>query len=245
MVGEAPVRLHEERAGGQPREPRQDPGERVPGHPVGGVDGQGDVPLHVAEGRHVGGVGLVEVELLQGPAGSDGPGVGLSAHALDVRDAVGAGDRSRTTRAQLHAVVLPGVVTGGHAEPAVHILGPDGEVRHRRRGKADADDIRPRVSHPLDDRLCDLGGMHPHVPADEQALGAEKAGKRMTDPAGDVGVELGGVDAADVVGLEDSHGGGVWLAAWRAGRHEAGLQRITTPRPEGAHERGIGDVSRG
>ena len=206
MVREGPVGLHVERVRLDPRHALEHGGQRVPRHAVGRVDGHADLAPEARELRHVRGVVLEYLALRLLARLRDRRGIGQSAQLLDLGDARVLRDRLRALAAQLHAVVLARVVARRHAQAAVALERPDGEVRHGRLREPEADHVRARVTHALADRVGDLGRVRAHVLADDQALRLQEARERVADLLRERGVELGRHDAPDVVGLEDPHG---------------------------------------
>ena len=70
----------------------------------------------------------------------------------------------------------------------------------------------PWLEHAVGERVDQRRARRAHVAADEQLVGAGEAGEGDAERVGDLGVELIGNGAADVVGLDDlveyGHAGG-------------------------------------
>ena len=120
-------------------------------------------------------------------------------------------ERDRPALDQLGPGVVPGVVRGGAHQPAVELARSDREIEDLGAHPADVQDIGALVPQPI--RIAGRHGRRreAHVPAKgHPQLGGraalargQHAGERPPDPVRRVLVQLVGVDASDVVRLED------------------------------------------
>ena len=112
-------------------------------------------------------------------------------------------DRAGAREAELDAVVLSRVVRGGeHRARGVERAG--GEVHQVGRGQPEVDDVDALLEHAVGERVDQLRAGRAHVAADEHPIGAStEAGEADTERVRDLGVELIGHRAPDVVGLDD------------------------------------------
>src|SRR5690606_36483386 len=101
-----------------------------------------------------------------------------------------------------HTVEVDGGVTGGHVDATVDIEVEGGEVDFLGAGHAQIDDIAAGIQQAVGQRLLEAVGGQPHVPADDDSLGAQELRVGATDAVGDVFVQFGAELATDVVGLE-------------------------------------------
>ena len=114
-----------------------------------------------------------------------------------------ASDRERAPPDDLHPGVLLRVVRGGDGDPAVEAQLADGEVDHLRPDEPEVEDGGAGVGRPVDDSRRHRGRRLAHVAADGDLRRLELLHVRAADRVGAGLVELGAVDPAHVVGLED------------------------------------------
>ena len=135
---------------------------------------------------------------------------------LDDRDAVVSRHRHGAGEAELQAVVLGPVMTRRDLDAAGCAELAGGEVVHRRRGETDVQDIEACRGQSVAERLGQRHAVRTHVAADDDRTGAFRAlvareldevTEAHADPARQLLVQLSRIEAADVVGLENScHG---------------------------------------
>ena len=122
----------------------------------------------------------------------------------DLLDPGVARERERPAPDDLRPVPLLGVVGGRHDRAAVEVVARDVVVQHVGRDDADVGDRGALRARARDERRGELGRREPAVAPDRDLAGAEVVDERPPDAAIDLGVELARVEAADVVGLEDT-----------------------------------------
>ena len=131
-------------------------------------------------------------------------GVPAGDHVADVADAGVAAERKRLAPHHLDAVVFLGVVRRGDLRAAVVAVARDGEVHHVGAHHAVVDDVGALRAGALDERGGHRRRRQPHVARHGDAL---RAADRLTKPRpicrARLLVDLGRIEAADVVGLED------------------------------------------
>ena len=111
-------------------------------------------------------------------------------------------DGTSTGQAQLDAVVLSRVVRRGeHRAGRIELAG--GEVEQVGRGQAEVDDVDTLFEHAAGECVDELGTGRAHVATDQDPRCVGEAGEADPQRVGDVGVELIGDGAADVVRLDD------------------------------------------
>ena len=135
---------------------------------------------------------------------------------LDDRDAVVSRHRHGAGEAELEAVVLGRVMAGRDLDSARGAEPAGGEVVHRRRGEADVEDVEAGAGQPVAERRRQRHAVRTHVATDDDrarplsaliACELDEVTERHADPARQLLVQLSRIEAADVVGLEDScHG---------------------------------------
>ena len=125
--------------------------------------------------------------------------------ASDVGQAGVLADGTGAGATELDAVVGRRVVGGGEHRPG-RVEGAGGEVEHVGRTEAYVDDVEALTGHPRGEGVDEGGAGGAHVPGDEDPLGPvglrHEGGEGGTDGSTQVGVELLGRQAADVVRLE-------------------------------------------
>jgi hypothetical protein len=94
-------------------------------------------------------------------------------------------------------------VRGGDGDPAVEAELADREVDHLRPDEPDVQHVDAGVGGAARDGLGHRGGGEAHVAPDGDALRLEVLPVGAADRVGALLVQLGGVEAADVVRLED------------------------------------------
>ena len=144
----------------------------------------------------------VEVALLAPPARPARRSPWLGARA-DVEEPGVAADGQRAAADDLHPGVLLGVVRGGDHDAAVEPQLADREIDHLRPDHPDVQDVDAGVGGSPDDRRGHGRAGHAHVAPDGDVLRLEQLRVGAADRVGALLVELGRVDPADVVGLED------------------------------------------
>src|ERR1700730_14470726 len=113
-------------------------------------------------------------------------------------------------RLELEAVVLGGVMAGGGLHPPGGAFVADGEVVHRRGGEPDVEHVEAGLADALDQGRREPRAAAPHVArhhhrvAAGAVLGVEDVLESEADPVRYLLVDLRRVDAAHVIGLEDS-----------------------------------------
>jgi hypothetical protein len=95
-------------------------------------------------------------------------------------------------------------VRGRHAHAAVQAELADGVVDHLGAHHPEVEHVGTTVGGALDQRRGHRRCGEPHVPSDRDPARLEVLDVRAPDPVGAVLVELGRVDSADVVRLEDT-----------------------------------------
>jgi hypothetical protein len=161
----------------------------------------------------------VDVDLLDAPTTRriGKPGLDLRS---DIPDPGVAGKRQRPLPDQLHPGIGLRVVGGGDHRAAVQFPRSDQVIEHLRRHHSGVQDLGSLGGQSLGDAAGNLRGLEPHVaPQADPELGrllagesGQHPGEAATDELRDVAVDLGAVQAADVVGLEDSRGDGAGAA---------------------------------
>ena len=113
------------------------------------------------------------------------------------------------------AVVLGGVVAGGHLYAAAGPQMIDCEIHLRRIDQADVDDIGAGSVHPLDQGSRQRGAVRAHVPADNDALGIgqpaivavyhrpQELGRGMADLPGGLLVKLLLIEPPNIIRLKN------------------------------------------
>ena len=74
----------------------------------------------------------------------------------DIVQTAVAADRSGPLPHQFHPVIIKRIVTGGHHDPTVHLLGKGGKIDLFRPAQTDIKDISPAIGQPL--RQCPTEG---------------------------------------------------------------------------------------
>jgi hypothetical protein len=184
-----------------------------PGHPVAAVDDH----AQRLDGARVDDLKRVLVEVVEELDLLDAPATGGLAQTgrdlvLDIPDARVAGEGKSAPTHQLRTGVLLGVVRGRTHEAAIEIARAHQVVEHLGADLAGVEDGGALRAHPISVGLGELGRSEAHVaPEPEPELRrrfvlelADHAGERAADEPGGVEVDVVAIDAADVVGLEDS-----------------------------------------
>ncbi len=125
-----------------------------------------------------------------------------------------AGESQRALADELHTGVGLGVVRRGDHGPAVELPLADHEIEHLRADHPGIEHVSALGDQSLTEATRHLRGLQPHVAADADAkvggvLSAqvgEDPGERAAEQKSGVAVHLVAVQAADVIGLEDSLG---------------------------------------
>ena len=135
-----------------------------------------------------------------------GPGIRLD-KGFDIGDPGGSADRHGLRAAELESVPFAGIVRGSDHDPAV---GAEKSVRmivHGRGAEAEIDDVGALFGDAFCQGLEKRFRVRPHVASDDDFPCAGVDDEGAADLFGDSLVELFRVNAADVVGFEDSgHG---------------------------------------
>ena len=168
MVRKGPVGFHQDAFRIDVLQQRQNRRQGVTGNSIGCVDRNLDGSLDVGKARHMLGIVIQQVDLLSPTAPGGRWPLGPLAGGLDLGNAGSLGNGLGPATAELHAIVFPGVVTGGHAQASGHISGTDGKVGHGGRCQADIDHIGPGTAHTCNHRIRDLGRVHAHVAPHEE-----------------------------------------------------------------------------
>ncbi len=203
VVREGPVGLEEVRARVD-RQALEDRRQHHAGHSVGRVDHDGERTdrLDVDEREHALDVRGPDVVRLDRPR----PRCRrrrLRGAVADLEKPGLAADRQRPAPHDLQPGVLLRVVRGGDHDPAVQRELPDGEVDHLGPDEPEVEDVRAGRRGSLHHRCRHRRGRDAHVAADGDPFRLEVLDVRTADRPCAVLVELGGVDPADVVCLED------------------------------------------
>ena len=205
VVREGAVGLEEVRHGVD-RDPLQHRRQHHAGHPVRRVDHHAPTLdlVQLDEGQDLVHEARKDIPR-RGPSPRDRSGPDGTGHGpiADVQKAGVAADGHRAPADDLHAVVLLGIVRGGHLDPAVELEVADREVEHLGADEPDVDDVRPCVSRPLDHGVRHRGRGDAHVPPDRDLLRLELLDVGATDRVATLLVQLRRVDPTDVVRLED------------------------------------------
>ena len=138
---------------------------------------------------------------------------GAVAHVEEARLAA---DRQRAAADDLHPGVLLRVVRGGDADAAVEAELADREVEHLRPDQPEVEHVRAAVRGALDQRLGHRRRGDAHVAPDGDPARLELLDVRAPDRVRALLVELGRMEPADVVRLEDlrvEHGPMLWNLA--------------------------------
>ena len=114
-----------------------------------------------------------------------------------------AADGQRARAHDLHPGVLLRVVRRGDAHAAVEPELADREVDHLGADEPEVEDVGAAVRRALDQRCRHRGRREAHVPSDRDPPRLELLDVAPPDPVCAVLVQLGRVDSADVVRLED------------------------------------------
>ena len=130
-------------------------------------------------------------------------GITLSLNLADVAEAVLLADRYGAAERDLHAIVFRGVVRSGDGDGGVDIEAAGSEVDHRCGDDAEVEDIAALVHDASGEAFEEARGGGADVAADREALGLEMGDDGAPDLVGIVFVQVGTVDASDIVGLEN------------------------------------------
>ena len=125
-------------------------------------------------------------------------------HVADLAEAGFAAERERLAAHHLDAVVLAGVVRRGDLRAAFEPLAGHREVQHVGRHHPEVHDVAALRERPLDERGGNRGRREAHVARHADSSGAEIGDERAADLAGDLLVDLTGIHAPHVVGLENA-----------------------------------------
>ena len=131
----------------------------------------------------------------------------------DLEQARLAADRQRAAPDDLHPRVLLRVVRGGDEDAAVEPELADGEVDHLGADQPEVEDVGAGVGGAVDQRGRHRRRGDAHVAPDRDPPRLELLDVGAADRVRALLVELAGVDAADVVRLEDlrvEHGPMLW-----------------------------------
>ena len=149
----------------------------------------------------------------------------LGRAVADLEQARLAAHRQRAAADDLHPRVLLRVVRGGDADAAVEPELADGEVDHLGADQPEVEHVGARVGGAVDQRGGHRRRGEAHVAPDGDPPRLEVLDVGAADRVRALLVELVGVDAADVVGLEDlrvEHGSMLWDGRGAARRRPAG-----------------------
>ena len=203
MVREGPVRLEVGPDDVELRKPLENGREHHSRHPVRGVDDHAKRPdgIRIDEGKHLVDECVPDVELpnLAAPCGVSEAGERAFA---DLREARVAADGQRSPAHDLHARVVLRVVRGGDADAAVEALVGDREVDHLGADEPDVDHVCAAVRRALDHCGGHRGRGETHIAPHGDRARLEMLHVRAAHAVRAVLVELRGVEAANVVGLE-------------------------------------------
>ena len=205
MIREAAVRLEVQLLDlqRQPRQQRLEPDRR---HAVRAIDrdaqrrdcGAGDSERLAHEAIH-------DVDAFAPASRSGRRACRLADEPLDLAQAAGLANGLGVAAADLHAVVLPGVVRRGQHDPAVRVQRIDREIQHRRRREPDVEHCRARLARAAHERLAELRGMRARVATDREPPRSEETHRRVPDAIRELRIEFARHEAADVIRLEDRH----------------------------------------
>ncbi len=195
--------LHTQRKTGQERL------ETDRGHAVAAVDG--DVQLRAGKGCdpcHV-----LRIPLRESHRGdrSAAPCRRIACHGpgdgLDLREAGVGADRNGVLAAELEAVVAGRIVRGRETHATGRPMTLHAEVHHRCRGEPRIEDVGALIAEPAHQGLAQLGRAGTRIAPHEHRGGPQEARHGPADGVGVLRAELLANHAADVVGLENGHGG--------------------------------------
>ena len=184
-----------------------DAGEFIESHGVRVVDHDFELAVHLRVGTQEFRVFGSDVVLrdralfLRG-----GEIVRLDEH-LDVRDAGVAADRDRLRLAELEAVPFARIVRRRDHHAAVRAEESVGVVGHRSGAEADVDHVRALFRDAAGEAFEQRGGVRTHVASHDDLLRAGEDDECAPDLFCEIGVDLLRVNAADVVGFENSRHG--------------------------------------
>jgi hypothetical protein len=205
VIRKTSVRL-EEAADGVDSDALEDRREHGACHAVPRVDDDAErpdgVPVH--EGENLVDEGGVDI-------GGFSRGRGLTplmarkgkGAVADVEEPGVAAHRKSTAADDLHPVVVPGVVRSGDHDPAVQLEFADGEIEHLGADHPDVRNLGAAVGRPAHHGRGHRGRGDPHVAPDGDTPGLELLDVGTADRVRAVLVQLGRVNAAHVVRLED------------------------------------------
>jgi hypothetical protein len=125
-------------------------------------------------------------------------------HVADVADAGIAAERGGAFPDHLDAVVLLRVVRGGDLRAALEVVLDDRVIQHVGAEHAVVDHVRPLLARALDERRGQCGRRRAHVTRDADLRCVQVCDESAPDLPRHLLVDLVGVQAADVVGLEDA-----------------------------------------
>jgi hypothetical protein len=205
VVGEGAVDLHAQ-AGGAARQVLEQPRRDHPGDAAAGIehDVEGLDDRRIDETQHLPDVVVQHLLLRQAarlvgfrrqPAGGD--------HVADVADAGVAAERERLAPHHLDAVVFLRVVRRGDLGAAVEAVARHRVIHHVGAHHPVVDDVGALGAGALDEGRRHRGGRHPHVARHRNPLRVEIRHEPPADLPGRLFVDLGRVEPADVVRLED------------------------------------------
>ncbi len=120
-----------------------------------------------------------------------------------VLDALGAAQQVGHLAHHLEAVVLLGIMRGGHHH-AGQLQLRAGEIVLIGADHADVDHVGALIHDPARDGVEDLWAGEAHIATDEHLAGLEEGDEGAADRVGGALVQIGRVDAANVVGFEDA-----------------------------------------
>jgi hypothetical protein len=107
---------------------------------------------------------------------------------------------------QLHAVVVDGIVAGGHHDAARHLAMECLEIDLFRAAQADVDRIATFIVQAPNDGLRKGRTVPAHIETHDHCTRTHGSGKSTPQPIGNVIIKFIGHTATDVISLEAFHG---------------------------------------
>jgi hypothetical protein len=146
-------------------------------------------------------------------------------------DSMSAADGARFLAHEFHAVVIGGVVTRGHHDPAVELAGERGVVDGLGAPEPDVEHVAAAVLQPLLQRRGERGARKADVVADCHAAGLHEGRVGAPDVPRKALVDLIGHAPAHVIGLERSQlGHGEFFLVWGAQGLQGKVYAASVPR---------------
>ena len=180
-------------------------GEFQDTHSVGGVDSDGEMfASEIGKGCEKSVVGRANIfgdrrSFLSGifPLFAQG-------QIADFLEAGALADRYRSAQGDFHAIVLFGIVRGGERNGGIDIQAAGGKVDHGSGDDTEVEHITAGVHYTLSEAFEEARAGTADIATDAEAFGFEMGDHGSADIVNIVFIDIIRVDAADIVGLEDT-----------------------------------------